>query len=241
VNRHEIVELAAPYERWQVGDTLAEALGTEDRPDPVLPRGGGPAGNARLTAWVGMVLFVLLFVEGVTLIDIHGLISWHITVGLLLVPPVLLKLASTGWRLVRYYIGHPAYRAAGAPPMPLRLLGPLVVLTTVALLATGILIGFLGPESSRRGLWGTPASPLFFHQAAFAGWIVVTTLHVLGRLVPAFRILTGRAVASARVGGGVVRGVLVVMAAAAAVGMALLLFGDTTAWQNDVFRFVSDH
>jgi len=241
VTRQDIVEWAAPYDRWGVPETLAEALGTADRPDPVQPTHGGPAGNARLTAWVGAVLFALLLVEGITLVDVHGLISWHITVGLLLIPPVLLKLASTGWRMVRYYTGNPAYRTAGAPPMVLRVLGPLVILSTLALLATGVAVALLGPDVARQGLWQTPLSPLFLHQASFAGWIVVTSVHVLGRLVPAARILTGRAVASQRVGGGVVRGVLIAMAALAAVGLALVVFGDTTAWQHDVFRHFSHH
>lgn len=239
VDRNVIAEWAAPYERWGVEETLAEALGASDRPDPVVGAGGGPAGNARLTAWVGAILFVLLLIEGITLVDIHGLISWHITVGLLLIPPVLLKLASTGWRMVRYYTGHPAYRAAGAPPMPLRLLGPLVVLSTLALVATGVVVGLLGPDAARAHLGGTPFSWLWFHQASFAAWFVVMTVHVLGRLVPAVRILTGKAVASTRVGGGVVRGVLLIAAALAAVGAAWLLAGHMGGWQN--VGFSGDH
>ncbi len=235
MDRQEIVARAEALERWEVGETVAEALGTANRPDPVLPRGGGPAGNARLTAWVGVVLFVLLAVEGITLIDIHGLISWHIVVGVLLIGPVLLKMASTGWRMVRYYAGNSAYRAAGAPPMPLRLLGPLVILSTVALLATGVTIALIGPETARGGLAGTPISPLFLHQASFAGWIVVTSLHVLGRLAPAVRILTGRAVGAVAVSGGLVRGTLIAVAGAAAVWLAVVILGDSSAWQHDIF------
>ncbi len=229
-------ERAVAYEKWDVGPTVAEALGTRHRPDPVRPGTGGPAGNARLTAWVGLVLFVLLAIEGVTLLDVHGLISWHIVVGALLVPPALLKTATTGWRMVRYYLGNGDYHAAGPPPLPLRLLGPLVVLSTLGLLATGILVGVAGPDSGRSGLWGTPISPLFLHKAAFAGWIVVMTLHVLGRLVPALRIVTGRATAAVRVDGRVARVVAIVLAAALAVWVAQLILADSSAWQHDVFR-----
>jgi hypothetical protein len=31
-------------------------------------------------------------------------------IGMVLVPPVLLKVDSTGWRFARYYRGAPAYR-----------------------------------------------------------------------------------------------------------------------------------
>jgi hypothetical protein len=39
-----------------VGDVIASASGAELRHDPVLPRTGGPSGNARLTAWAGLLL-----------------------------------------------------------------------------------------------------------------------------------------------------------------------------------------
>lgn len=60
----------------------------------------------------------------ITLLDVGGLISWHVVIGTLLIPPALLKTASTGWRIARYYSGTPPYRQAGPPPMLLRILGP---------------------------------------------------------------------------------------------------------------------
>jgi hypothetical protein len=44
---------------------------------------------------------------------------------------VLLKLASTGYRFARYYTANPAYRRKGPPATPMRLLAPLVVISTV--------------------------------------------------------------------------------------------------------------
>ena len=79
-------------------ELLAEAAGKGNRSDPVLPTTGGPAGNARLTAWTGLLLLVLFLAEVVTLLDVRGLLSWHVVLGTLLVPPALLKTASTGWR-----------------------------------------------------------------------------------------------------------------------------------------------
>src|SRR5436305_7930287 len=88
-----------------VAQTYAEALGRGHRADPVVGTSGGPAGNARLTAWTGALLFVLLAVEGVTILDLGGLLTWHLVVGILLIPPALVKTATTGWRIVRYYAG----------------------------------------------------------------------------------------------------------------------------------------
>src|SRR3954452_15080190 len=101
----------------------ATALGREHREDPVLPGSGGPAGNARLTAWTGLVLLVLFLAELVTLLDVRGLISWHVALGVLLIPPALLKTASPGWRILRYYPGSRPSREAGPPPLLLRVLG----------------------------------------------------------------------------------------------------------------------
>ena len=57
---------------------------------------GGTEGNARLIGWTGLVLLVLLAIEGVTILDIRPLLSVHVFVGLLLIPPVALKLGATG-------------------------------------------------------------------------------------------------------------------------------------------------
>ena len=90
---------------------------------------GGPEGNERLTASSGVVLFVLLAAEGVTILSIRPLLSAHVFIGMLLIPPVALKLASTGWRFVRYYRGAPEYTKKGPPLLPLRLLAPVVLLS----------------------------------------------------------------------------------------------------------------
>ena len=127
-----------------VTETLTEAIGRETRDNPVLPVTGGPAGNVLLTAWTGLVLLGLSLAELLTLFDVQGLISWHVALGALLIPPAVMKTASTGWRMSRYYLGSPTYRRAGPPPLLLRLLGPLVVVSTLGLLATGTLLVTLG-------------------------------------------------------------------------------------------------
>src|ERR1700693_5045081 len=130
----------------------------------------GPEANARLTALTGAVLLVLLAVEGVTLLSLRSMLSWHIFVGVLVVPVVGLKLASTGYRFFRYYSRRADYVHAGPPHPLLRLLGPVVVLTTVALLATGIALIVVGPGG---GLM------LSLHKASFFVWLGALGAHVL--------------------------------------------------------------
>ena len=55
-------------------------------------------------------LLVLLAVEGATIPFIGSLVGPHVFVGMLLIPPVLLKLGSTGYRFARF--------CAGQPPVP---------------------------------------------------------------------------------------------------------------------------
>lgn len=225
-----------PPDTWRRASQIAvdEIAGRASRCDPVRPRTGGPAGNARLTAWTGLILLILFFVEGITLLDVHGLLAWHIAVGLLLIPPALLKTATTGWRIVRYYTQDAAYRRAGPPRPVMRALGPLVVVSTLLLLGTGILVGVDGQQSADVSLGTLPVSAMFLHQASFVAWLVVMTVHVLGRTMHAVHLVTDH---GARTPGGTTRVIGLAIAGAAAVVLALLLTGPWVAsWQ-----FVSSH
>jgi hypothetical protein len=71
-------------------------------------RFGGAEGNEILTSAIAVVLTGLLVAEGVTIVHMRGLVSTHMFVGMVLVPPVLLKLASAGYRFLRYYTGSRA-------------------------------------------------------------------------------------------------------------------------------------
>jgi hypothetical protein len=110
----------------------------------------GVAANARLTAASAAVLLVLLAAEGVTILRVRALLTPHVFIGVVLIPPVLLKMASTSWRFARYYRGAPAYRRKAPPPLLLRLLGPAVVILTVVLLARWMIPGVLVTVSGRK-------------------------------------------------------------------------------------------
>ena len=139
----------------------------------------GVEGNARLTGSIAAVLVVLLAVEGLTILRIFPLLRWHIFLGMVLVPPIVLKIGSTGYRFVRYYAGSPHYRSKGAPPILLRLLGPVVVVLTIVMFASGVMLLF---DSAQR------ATLLFVHRASFVLWFAAMTVHVLGHVVETARL-----------------------------------------------------
>ena len=179
--------------RPALAEAFATATGSAHRSDPVSGRTGGPAGNARLTAWLGVLLLLGFIAEGVTLISVGHLITAHILIGALLVPLVIAKTVTTGWRIVRYYGGSPEYRTAGPPPILLRVLGPLVVLTGLAVLGSGLALIALGNStfSSIGQVAGFRIDALTIHQATFIAWLVVTGLHTIGRVVPAAQLSVG--------------------------------------------------
>jgi hypothetical protein len=131
---------------------------------------GGVEGNERLTAAAAVSLLVLLAIEGVTLLFLRQLLSWHVFVGIMLIPPVVLKLASTGYRFLRYYRGSAAYVAKG-PPHPLMrfVVAPLLVASTAGVLGTGVAMLAVGRAGFVVGL----------HKASFVVWAGAFAIHTL--------------------------------------------------------------
>jgi hypothetical protein len=136
---------------------------------------GGTAGNEQLTALTGVMLLVGLAVLGVTILRIGQLLNAHMFVGLLLIGPVALKIASTGYRFARYNTADPRYRAKGPPGIELRMIAPIVVLSTVVVFGSGVVLLFGGPAV--RTPW------ILIHKASFFVWAAFTALHVLGHIV----------------------------------------------------------
>jgi hypothetical protein len=139
-----------------------------------------PDGNERLTAVVGLLLLAPVLVEVTTiLLGVHTFMSLHVFVGLVLIPLLVLKLASTGWRFARYYTRSRAYVAQGTPQMAMRLLAPLFVTATVVLFGSGVAMGILHGHALQiaRRLHG-PTSVI---------WLLLLGLHVLVYLRRALR------------------------------------------------------
>ncbi len=139
-----------------------------------------PVGNERLTAAVGLLVLAPVVVEAATvLLGVHTFMSLHVFVGLALIPAVVLKLASTGWRFARYYTRSSAYVAQGPPQIAMRLLAPLFVTATVVLFGSGVAMGLLHGHAlqiARR-----------LHGPASVVWLVLLGVHVLVYLKRALR------------------------------------------------------
>jgi hypothetical protein len=171
------------------------------------------------------VLTGLLLAEGITIIRMNGLVSAHMFVGMVLIPPVLLKLASIGYRFVRYYTGSRVYRAKGPPLLPLRLLAPLLVASTFAVFVTGVLLLAAGHKSDTL---------LSVHKVSFIVWGVVFAVHFLAHVPRVVRSLRAEWGAARRevVPGAGVRGMLVASAVGAGEALALSLLPAMGAWHG---------
>lgn len=195
--------------------------------------GGGTTGNERLTAATGAILIALLAVIGVTILRLHPLLSVHLFVGMLLIPPVLLKMSSTGYRFIRYYTSNPTYRRKGPPATPLRIIAPMVILTTLTVFATGVALLFIGPSS--RG------TLLPIHKVSFFVWIAFTALHVLGHLIELPDLLKSDFSRSASVTGDVTgrSGRILALAGALVLGvvLAILVIPEFGPWLHGMSFF----
>jgi hypothetical protein len=165
-----------------------------------------PDWNAHLTSVIGLTLLLLTLVEFGTLLGgLQHFLSLHVFVGVVLLPPIAVKLASTGWRFARYYSGNDAYRLHGPPRLLMRLLAPILILLTIVLFGSGVAMGVLHGSllQTARQLHG---------PAAFL-WTVVLGVHVLVYLPRAVRNIRGRSVPRMRSTVGRIRPELVAVSA----------------------------
>jgi hypothetical protein len=168
---------------------------------------GGAAGNERLTAVTAVVLLTLLALEGATLVAIGQLLAPHVFLGFLLIPPIVLKLGSTGWRFLRYYRGDEPYMRRGPPHPLLRfVIAPTAIVSTIALFGTGIAV----VARDSHGLLLTA------HKASFVVWFGAMSAHVLWHIwkLPQLVLdrLPGRSLRVATVGAALAAGVVLAVA-----------------------------
>lgn len=137
-------------------------------------RRSGVVGNERLTALAGAVLLVLILVELVSAANLQALLPVHVFVGVLLAGMLVVKLGSTGYRFLRYYTGSPAYVRSGPPRWPLRILAPLLLVTTLLVVGSGIGLVVAGPAQSSllRNL----------HSLSVLIWLSLLATHVVAYL-----------------------------------------------------------
>ena len=74
---------------------------------------GGTEGNERLTVQAGACCSCCSRCWAITILRIGPLLWLHLFIGLLLIGPLAVKLASTGYRFARYYTHDAPLRAQG--------------------------------------------------------------------------------------------------------------------------------
>jgi hypothetical protein len=157
-----------------------------------------------LTVIVASALLLLLVIEGFTLLQIQFLLTVHAFVGMLIIPVVALKMASSGWRMLSYYRRGEEYVLRGPPHVALRVfVAPVLVLSTLVLFGTGVALLILGH---------THGTLVGLHKASFFVWLGAFGLHVVAHALKLPRILRARipgiALRVALVAGTVVAGAL---------------------------------
>jgi hypothetical protein len=200
------------------------------QPARVRPRRrlfGGAEGNARLTSLAGALLVVLLALEGTTLPFMGALLSMHVFVGMLLLGPVAVKLAATGYRFARYYTGGREYVENGPPLQLMRVVvAPALVLSTLTLLGSGVAL-ILAPA---HGL------VLGLHKASFIVWTGAFGIHLLVYGLRAGRHLLAELDARPA-GGRALRLTLLAVALAAGIALAIVTLPLAAPWLNGTLRF----
>jgi hypothetical protein len=186
----------------------------------------GPPGNKRLTTSVGLVLLVLLALETLTTLSLRSYLPVHMFLGLLLIPPIALKLASAGWRFARYYAGNKHYRLAGPPKLLLRLLAPLLVATTLTLFGSGVALILVGHGGGIL---------LSVHALSFFVWGVLMIVHVVAYFSRTLRVGTAdwRRHVELVVAGTRGRRAALIGSLLAGVILALATYPTQQAWRSD--------
>jgi hypothetical protein len=191
---------------------------------------GGPEGNRRLTTLLGAVLLAGIIAElGTLLLGLRQTLPVHIAVGVALIPLVLLKLTSTGWRMVRYYTHDAAYREEGPPRPLLRGIAPLVVGSTLALLASGVGLVVAGPGSHFFRA---------FHSASFSVFLLVVGTHALAHLPKLRRFALADLIGGSRVGGHALRRTAVAFAVVSGGSLALVAAESAGPWLHAIQHHV---
>lgn len=191
--------------------------------EPVLT--GGAEGNTRLTASLAGMLLILFFLEGVTLLGVRTHLSLHVFLGALLIPVSVFKAGTTTWRFAKYYWGTPQYVRKGPPHILLRLLGPFVVILTMAVLFSGLFLIVIAPKS-QHNFW------LLAHKASFVLWFCAMSVHVLGHIIETGKEATLDWFGSKRrqIAGAGIRQFAEIAALAVGIGMALWVTPHASNW-----------
>ena len=136
------------------------------------------AGNLILTSHAGLVILFFLVLLYFTGLEFTPLRVVHFGLGFALIPILLVKLGSTGWRAVNYYFDRDPYRAAGPPWLLPRIMALPLTACAVAATISGVVLWATGTD---RGTWAT------IHIYSVLSLAVVVVVHLAIYTRKAFR------------------------------------------------------
>jgi hypothetical protein len=146
----------------------------------------------------------------------------HVFVGLMLIPPVVLKLAVTGYRFVRYYRRAEEYVRRGPPMLVMRtLVAPVLVAATVCVFVTGVALVVVGPGGGII---------LGLHKVSFIVWGVAFALHVLVYALRVPRLVAADWARSRRTPGAALRAGILGFALVAGLTLAIAVLPAAGPW-----------
>ncbi len=140
-------------------------------------------GNERMTAYAGAILLILLLVELVSAVNLHALLSVHVFIGVMLSGPLVVKIGSTGYRFLRYYTRSPAFVRKGPPHLGLRILSPILLVTTLVVIASGI--GLVMTKPSQNGLF------FRIHVISVLVWVPMIAIHLIAHIGKVPNLIAG--------------------------------------------------
>ena len=146
--------------------------------------------NTRLTRSVGRLLFWLVIIQFFSALLFFGIcVNWsvplwvpyslvraaHFFVGFMLIPLVLLKLATTSWKAGSYYSGRKLYKKEGPPRWYNRLLSPVMGILFLITLWSGV------------AMWGSLEYlfpiPYIYHDYSVVQWHLWSACFLVGLVI----------------------------------------------------------
>jgi hypothetical protein len=206
-----------------------------------------PDGNARLTGISASFVLPLILVEVVTVIlGVKSVITVHVVIGLILLGPALLKLASVTYRMASYYRGVGGYQRRGRPTVGRRLLGGALAVLFVLLMASGLVL-IAGPNAAH-----SPARAIHVVTAYLV--VLLLAVHLAIHFVPALRLTSADMRPRTAVPGARLRWLALMASLAAGGVLALSLGGQGSTYLHQYYpgassqrstmsnhRIVADH
>jgi hypothetical protein len=160
-------------------------------------------------------------------LGVKSVITLHVVIGLVLLGPALVKLASVTYRMVSYYRGVSEYRQRGKPAGGLRLLGGALAVLLLLLLASGLVL-ILGPN-------GAHSAARAIHVVTAYLIVLLLIAHLANHLLQAARLASADTRPRTAIRGARSRWLTLLVSLALGGVLALLLGGRSSTYMQHYY------